>query len=348
MSRPTNTIGGDLMRSLLAILLMTAVAGTAVAYDLGSQRPDKPLMTYPQNVPDPERQGGDTILDAVVVSIPVVNLAGTTAGYTDDYDEGCPFDGSTSPDVVYTLTPDFDTPAVIDLLGSTYDTKVYVYDENLALVACNDDFYPDYVSKIENVELLGGVQYYVVIDGYGGDFGDYVLNINIPVPCVVDCPAGAELEGEPPLVDGYEDAFNGGCNSPEFGNPFGAITAPVFCGVSGWYISSDGSQFRDTDWFEIMMPAAGFIEIYGDAEFETYMFELGPQDCGAVAVIQNVIIGPCTEASMIITGAPGSTFWFWVGPTTFDGSGEYGYLIFTDWIYATETQSWSTVKSLFD
>ncbi|MEZ4386874.1 MAG: hypothetical protein R3D98_04735 [Candidatus Krumholzibacteriia bacterium] len=336
------------MRSLLAMLLMTAVAGAALAYDLGNQRPDKPLMTYPQNAPNPDRQGGDTIPDAVVVSIPVVDLAGTTAGYADDYDEVCPYTQSTSPDVVYALTPDFDTPAVIDLLGSTYDTKVYVYDENLALVACNDDFYPDYVSKIELVELQGGVRYYVVIDGYGGDFGAYVLNIYIPSPCVVDCPAGAEFEGEPPLVDGYEDAFNGGCNSPEFGNPFGHITGWSFCGVSGWYLSADGSQFRDTDWYELTMPTQGFLEIWGDAEFPTYLFELGPQDCGSVAVIQNVIIGPCSEGTITIAGTPDSTVWLWVGPTTFDGDGEYDYVLFPWIVEATESRSWSGVKAMFD
>ena len=64
----------------------------------------------------------------------------------------------------------------------------------------------------------------MIVDGYGGDCGDYVINIETFEPCVVDCPAGAELEGEPALVDGYADEFNGGCNSPEFGNPFSAIT----------------------------------------------------------------------------------------------------------------------------
>ena len=36
------------------------------------------------------RQGGDTIMDAVPLAIPTVDLAGTTVGYTDDYDEVCP------------------------------------------------------------------------------------------------------------------------------------------------------------------------------------------------------------------------------------------------------------------
>ena len=338
------------MRKLLAFALMLTFVGSAVAFDLGNQAGDKPVVNYPQNIPG-ERQGGDTILDAVLVTLPVVNGSGTTAGYNDDYDEVCPYTNSTSPDVVYTTIPGADTSVDIDLLGSTYDTKLYVYDENLALVACNDDFYPDYVSKLENVALMGGVQYFIVIDGYGGDFGDYVINIVEFEPCVIDCPAGAELEGEPPLADGYADAYNGGCNSPEFGNPFSAITTSVFCGVSGWYISADGGEFRDTDWYEIVVPADGFVEFTGDAELPTFIFELAPQDCGSVAVAQQATIGPCTEGSMVIPGAVGSTIWFWVGPTTFTGPvNEYDYVLFSnlEGTIATEEHSWTGVKALFE
>ncbi len=82
------------------------------------------------------------------------------------------------------------------------------------------------------------------------------------------------------------------------------------------------------------------------------MFELGPQDCNNVGVLQNVTIGPCTPGTMIVTGTPGSTVWFWVGPTTFsspDGSDvfEYDYLINVSGTVATENHSLSSVKSLF-
>jgi hypothetical protein len=339
------------MRKLLVFAMMLALVGTAMAADLGNVAPAKPDVTYPENIPNPVRQGGDTILNAFVVSIPA-STTGTTVGYFNDYDEICPYSGSTSADVVYTLTPAADVAVDIDLLGSTYDTKLYVYDQNLLLVACNDDFYSDYVSKLENVALMGGVQYFVIIDGYGGANGNYVMNIAGFEPCVLTCPAGAELEGEPALVDGYADAHNGGCNSPEFGNPFGAITCPVFCGVSGWYIGASGGDTRDTDWFEVVVPADGFVEFIGDAEQPTYMFELGPQDCGSVGVIQNVIMGPCTEATMVIPGAPGSTVWFWVGPTTYTGPvNEFNYVLYTNLTcggIAVESHSWTGVKSMFD
>ena len=98
------------------------------------------------------------------------------------------------------------------------------------------------------------------------------------------------------------------------------------------------------------MPDAGYIDIIGDAEEETYIFELGPQDCDSVAVIQNVIIGRCAEGSMTIPGAVGSTIWFWGGPTAFDGPvNEYDYVPFTNLTgVATESRSWTGVKALFD
>ena len=335
------------MRKLLVFAMMLALVGSAMAFDLGNSAGEKPIVNYPPNVPG-DRQGGDTILDATPISVPG-NDSGTTAGYNDDYDEVCPYSGSTAPDVVYTTTPAADVLVDIDLLGSTYDTKLYVYDENLALIACNDDFYPDYVSKLEQVTLLGGVQYFIVIDGWNGDFGDYVITIVEFAPCVLDCPAGAELEGEAALVDDYEDDFNGGCNSPEYGNPFGVITAPTFCGVSGWYLYQGGDR-RDTDWYEVVIPEDGFFEVIGDAEQPTYMFELGPLDCGTTGVIQNVIVGPCAEATITIPGAVGSTIWFWVGPTTFSGPvNEYNYVLITNLeTVATEDHSWTGVKALFN
>jgi hypothetical protein len=339
------------MRKLLVFALMMTVAASAMAFDLGNQAADKPVINYPENIPG-DRQGGDTILDAVLVALPVVNGTGTTAGYADDYDEVCPYSTSTSPDVVYTFIPGASTGITVDMFGSAYDTKIYIYDENLALVACNDDFYSDYTSRLENVPVVGGVQYFLVIDGYGGDFGNYLVNIDEFEPCVVDCPAGASLEGEPALMNDYVDNHNGGCNTSPTTPPFQPMGAGDFCGVSGFYLANGGNS-RDTDWFTLVMPGDGFIEFTGDAELATYMFELGPQDCNSAGVLQNVIIGPCSSGTMIVTGAPGSTVWFWVGPTTFaspDGSDvyEYDYVINVSGIVATEDHSWTGVKSLFN
>jgi len=336
------------MRNLLVCALMLALVGSAMAIDLGNERPAKPAINAPENVPAGVRQGGDTILDAVLVTLPY-NASGTTAGYTNDYAEVCPYSGSTSPDVVYTFTPATSDPLNVDLGGSAYDTKVYMYDSGLNLVACNDDFYSDYTSKLENVAVVAGEQYFVIVDGYGGYSGSYVIAITGFVPCILECPAGAAIEGEPTIVDGYVDNYNGGCNTaPAY--PFQAIASAIFCGKTGYYLSAEGGSSRDTDWFTMIMPAGGVLEITGDAEEASYMFELGPQDCGSVGVLQNVTVGPCTPNTITITGTAGSTVWFWFGPTTFQSGTtyEYDYVLNTNLIVPVENHSWTGVKSLFN
>jgi len=145
---------------------------------------------------------GENIASAIVLTGPLpISATGTTAGYLDDYDEACPYPGSGAPDVVYAYSPPSNVTIDIDLCGSSFDTKVYVY-ENAATpgnpYACNDDFYMDtvcgiYVSKIEGVILAAGNTYFIVIDGYSGsDYGNYVLKIS-EVVLVPSCPPPASL-----------------------------------------------------------------------------------------------------------------------------------------------------------
>jgi hypothetical protein len=124
----------------------------------------------------------DVIATAEVIpSIPAL-VTGTTAGCSDDYDEACPFSGSTSPDVVYSYTPTTDEIVKLSLCNSSYDTKVYIY-ENAETpgspFACDDDDcgFPGYQSALDCMNLVAGNTYYIIIDGYGGNSGDYELSL---------------------------------------------------------------------------------------------------------------------------------------------------------------------------
>lgn len=353
------------MRTLLAVILLLGLAGLGAAAEVGDQAPVKTSPSHPENVPNPQRQGGDTIATALVIpSLPYADT-GTTSGYNHDYDEACPYGGSTSPDVVYAYTPAASGPVTIDLCGSAYDTKVYVYDSAMSLVACNDDFYFDepcgaYVSRLEDVMLTAGETYHIIVDGFAVAFGDYVIAVDGDQPCVLACPDGGVPEGEPPLVPNYHDEWNGGCQSmPDY--PFQSLTGDldgrrIFCGVSGWY-SIQGGHSRDQDYLILSMGPAGAIEVTVDAELATYIFELGPQDCAAIAVRQQATGGPCCEGAMTITCyEPGAPVWFWVGPTSFSPpSGDvymYNYILWLEGLdpgpVATEPLTWGTVKALFE
>ena len=313
------------MTRLLLVLALVVIALPAAAVDdrLTAQAPAKPdhMVVPPPADPEVVRQGGDTIEDATVIAALPYSDTGTTAGYFDDYDEVCPYSISTSPDVVYAYTATMTETLRIDLCGSSYDTKLYVYDEAMNLVACNDDYYTgepcgQYVSALFSVPINGSMQYYIVIDGYGGDCGEYTLYFNESYNpwdfCYEDCPPAGDLEGEPELMDGYVDAYNGGCASPEYGSPFQMLEANLpggslsFCGKSGWY--DDG--FRDTDWFTVILDpdGNGILECSLCGVYPTYLFELGPHDCDQVGVLQQVQ-SAFTWADMTIVGAPGDVVW---------------------------------------
>ncbi len=132
------------------------------------------------------KMGGDTWEDAVVVPGLPYTDTGNTWNATDDYDEACPYGGSTAPDVVYAFTSDFDGAIAVDLCGSSYDTKVFVYANAVTPGepwACNDDFYLgdpnclDWVSLVPEMVVYEGDTYYIVVDGFNGGGGDYVLNL---------------------------------------------------------------------------------------------------------------------------------------------------------------------------
>ena len=289
---------------------------------------------------------------------------GTTTGYADDYDEVCPYSGSTSPDVVYHYVPEGPqgetcVHADIDLLGSSYDTKVYVYDSALQLRACNDDFYADYISKIEAFGFLRDEEYFIVIDGWSGDHGDYVLNVVAYAGCYVACSPDDWPEGET-IADELPDLVNSGCDG-DAGAP--AIqTLPLtasglldVCGTGGWRTVA-GEARRDIDWFSLVVGSTGVVE-------GNYMDTLGatvqviqPGDCGDLAVQSSFEADICAENPFLIVGDPGAEMWLRLATPA--GSVPCNGITPQAWEYvlqlqglqqavAVEAHSWSAVRGRF-
>lgn len=120
-------------------------------------------------------QGGEDCATAVAITTLPYNDTGSTFGYADDTPE-C--DGSgTGPDVAYSYTPGATANFHVSLCGSSYDTKIAVYEDNCTgtPVECNDDGNCWPGSDIPNFVMNGGTTYYFVIDGWNGDFGDYAF-----------------------------------------------------------------------------------------------------------------------------------------------------------------------------
>ncbi len=286
---------------------------------------EKPDYSGPVNEPDENvyRQGGDVIAEATVIGALPYNDDGTTVGYIDDYDEACPFTGSTSPDVVYSFAPSADIVVDISLCDSYYDTKLYLYENTVtpgAPFACNDDECPGFMSALYELQLYGGNTYYIVIDGYGGASGDYVIDMNeYEEPEPFECPEGATVDPEPCAGDNYDDEVNGGCNStvPVFGN---ISCGETVCGTSSTFLFQ-GSNYRDTDWYELDLASGGTLTYTGMAEFPFLMFIIDPGsgDCSDLAILSSITGNPGETKTLVAPDLPGGVYWLWMGPSVFDG-----------------------------
>jgi hypothetical protein len=312
------------MRVFVIFSMLLGLVTIASGMELGNKCPQKSDDHVLRN-PVSDRQGGENIANAVPIgSLPYYD-SGATCDNVDDYDEVCNYPNSTSPDVVYSFYAATNQRVNLDLCGSGYDTKLYVYDSAGNVIDCNDDYYApddpcgDYVSYLRNLELIGGQTYYIVIDGYGGDCGSYVFLMEASAnACLVECQDSDVLEGEPPMVPNYVDMYNGGCNSPP-DYPFqdlGAVNGRLeFCGVTGWF-DYEGEPYRDTDWFTVVLGPSGYLEARVYSEIDLNLFELGPQDCATVEVLQSENGGPCDPSGTLrIVGTPGDLVWIWVGPS---------------------------------
>jgi hypothetical protein len=207
--------------------------------------------------------GGDDIASCGVVTEPLpFDDLGNTCSFMDDYDETCPYGGSTSPDVVYCYTPSADVTVTLSLCnpGTLYDTKLYVYENAYtpgAPYACNDDYCPGYISEIQDLFLTGGNTYYIVVDGYGGGCGDYELTITESGP-------------PPPPTEGQD------CSNPIVVNlpadlpyyEFGQTT----CGMLDDYNMTCLGSYDDGEDIIYELDVASAIDINIEVLTGTYMY----------------------------------------------------------------------------
>jgi hypothetical protein len=141
-----------------------------------------------------------------------------------------------------------------------------------------------------------------------------------PPPFVFECPSGAIQEGEPVCGDGFQDLTNDGCNSvPPAFNQVPCSNAPIeMCGTYGTYFYQ-GLQYRDTDWYELLLTQPRHIRfcVVGEAATTAYILN-GTAGCTNIGVECFVAGGSgqtiCCEADLL----PG-THWLFVATTDFAG-----------------------------
>jgi hypothetical protein len=310
---------------------------------------------------------GDTIEEAWVVAGLPFTGTGNTCLFNDDYDEVCPYSGSVSPDVVYAYAPTADMLLVMDMCDGypfSYDTKVYIYENAVGnVVACDDDGCGSalgYASYIWNAPIFAGNIYYCVVDGYGGDCGDYVMKLYEGEECIVECPAGALLEGEPDCYDGYLDEWNAGCNNVPYA--FQNITPcdgePItYCGKSGVYYYGTG-LYRDTDWYQVVTTSADVIDWTCESPVAMNFYILdGILGCASISFVGSTTTAPCEPYTFanVQLAVPG-IYWLWVGPAAWDlelydcATCSYVWTLegFTGEATPVEDSTWGAIKGLYN
>jgi hypothetical protein len=340
---------------VLALLLVTAMAVSAAVPTTNKYEPKK---VDPNSVPGDGREGGETIATAWVIPSLPFDDTGVTSDNINDYDEVCPYSGSTSPDVVYVFTPTSDVCVNIDLCNSGYDTKVYVY-ENMwtpgAPYACNDDAACalSYRSLLEGVYMAAGNSYYIVVDGYYGASGTYELHIYevaCPEFCEPLCPAGGYLEGEPTCYTDYDDVYNGGCNSSP--NVFQTIPAApllTICGEIGVFTFGT-STYRDTDWYEVTLTEDRQVTLRACSGYPLLFGFIMPDDCANITSFTYYAISEAyvvEELSEYLTAGT-----WWIAAMSADwGSCPCGtpYILEIEGTAYSpvEDASWTTIKAMY-
>ncbi|MFC1573489.1 hypothetical protein ACFL6M_07835, partial [Candidatus Eisenbacteria bacterium] len=325
------------MKPAALVLVLLAFCNVTPSADppwRGIERPEKGDEHITGVPVGGDQIAGDTIEEAWVVAGLPFTGTGNTCLFNNDYDEVCPYVGSVSPDVVYAYAPSVDQLLIVDLCGgfpASYDTKTYVYEDAEGnLVKCDDDGCGSalgYASYIHNAELSADHIYYIVVDGFGGDCGDYVLKLYEGTECVVECPPGATLEGEPPLVDGYVDNHNGGCiSTPPI---FQTICDLEFCGRGGTY-SVGPQDIRDMDWL-IVHGDGTPMSVTITAEEPTTLWQLGFYPAlrcdSTITVDQTLAAEPCVSSTMDLVGGLEEEVWIWVASSAYSDVPEYTYTL---------------------
>jgi hypothetical protein len=104
-----------------------------------------------------------------------------TSAYGDRYTSACGAVAG-SPDFVATFTAESSGVYVFDTQGSDFDTVLGVFEGPCGTteLACSDDYMVS-TSRV-STSLLAGEQVTVVVDGYGGDRGNFRLSVDATAP----------------------------------------------------------------------------------------------------------------------------------------------------------------------
>lgn len=101
---------------------------------------------------------------------------------------GTTLDAAFGPAKWYRYLPSHDGALIVSTCGSSFDTTLSIFSRgiwhNLIELACNDDFCES--QSLLALDVAGGTEYFIKVGGYGGEAGDFVMELFGPPGTVSD------------------------------------------------------------------------------------------------------------------------------------------------------------------
>jgi hypothetical protein len=218
-------------------------------------------------------------------------------------------------DIWFCYTATCTGTATVSLCGSTFDTKMAIYDGcscplSGSSIVCNDDFCT--LQSQVAFPTTAGHQYLLRVGGYQSATGSGTMNISCagsgPL-CDVQC-SSSSFEGESDCGLST-DTVNGGCNStpPVFSS---IVCNQSFCGT----LAASGGA-RDTDWYELQVSSPTQINWSVIAECDIVIGVINNSGVANCAGINGFRVmaqgGPCQQIT-VTDCLPAGTWWLYIAP----------------------------------
>ncbi len=152
---------------------------------------------------------------------------GTLEGESAISEASCalPIDGASGPEAIYAFVPDAPGTVCVDTFGSAVDTILTVRADGCvgagSELSCSDD--ADGFASEAEFDALAGSTYYIVVDSYGGDSGDFAVRVR-PGSCDLPIPDELCIGGLDEDLDGLVD-----CDDPDCAGSVGCADPADLC-----------------------------------------------------------------------------------------------------------------------
>jgi hypothetical protein len=170
-----------------------------------------------------------------------------------------------------------------------------------------------------------------------------------PPPCDLSPGPDADLEGEPPCLNGYNDEFNSGCNGGGWVELWTRGSGCVEVNGQCCTYTRNGEARRDEDWYFGLCGPVGTVTASCVAEFPVELSFVDGVLCESIQFIR-ATAAPCDTVSLSREVTPTSEFWVVVAPSVTEGIPRRNYRLTVCGLNVNnpvEETSWGAIKARY-